>query len=497
MKTTLICLLLSLCCFSSSSQNYVKMRFDKNIDLNEEASFVVGFEYDTKKGKIKQIGKYFNKSGYLERINLIVIGGKYYEGSGEVNIHRNTVKKNNNSIIFMYNHPLNKNIQVKDTLKLPFLKGLKIANGFQNNIYRNGKYTMTLEATFSNGKTKIIPNDKIYSFLKRNDINMDVNGGKIVPEGEVKINSLSNESSPNFVAIKYSSKVSNFNTSVDSFQITDLVDINISPTTFSYEFINKLEAVATFENGKQEKLTGDDLQNILNGYGIKTSSKNGEIINGNFSTFQFSETNSDLAKINLNSNRINKDYNVPIILDKSYSYRFGAQDTRSFNGTQGDNVTINISEIPNQKEIYKLSISTTNRTEVIYLNPNYGNLKIESIGSDGSKGRNGKNGRDEFENSVATEGQNGGDGGDGGNGGNINIHLPKSFTKYIHALKLTNSGGKGGPGGDGGRGGFFLDDNEGSGSGLLDNLVIPKMNNGIPGKPGRDGRNGEINFIYF
>ena len=184
-------------------------------------------------------------------------------------------------------------------------------------------------------------------------------------------------------------------------------------------------------------------------------------------------------------------------LDKSYSYKFGAKDLPSFNGCHGENVTILISETPFHKDIFTLSISTSSQKEVIYLNPNYGNLTIESVGSKGRKGRNGRDGRDEFENSVATEGQNGGYGGDGGNGGNINIHLPKSFTKYIHALKFTNNGGKGGPGGDGGRGGIFLDDDGGSGSGLLDNLIIPKMNNGIPGKPGRDGRNGEINFIYF
>ena len=191
MKATLISLLISFLYFTSLSQNYVKIEYDKNIDINEEASFIIGFEYHTKKNKVKQKGKYFNKSGHIESFNLTVIGGKYYEGSGEVVIHPKAAKNNNNSIVFIYNHPLNKKLQVKDTLKLPFLTGLKIANGFQNNIYRNGKYTMTLEATFSNGKTKIIPNDKIYSFLKQNDINMDVNGGKILPEGEVKINSLS------------------------------------------------------------------------------------------------------------------------------------------------------------------------------------------------------------------------------------------------------------------------------------------------------------------
>ena len=91
---------------------------------------------------------------------------------------------------------------------------------------------------------------------------------------------------------------------------------------------------------------------------------------------------------------------------------------------------------------------------------------------------------------------------DGGDGGNINIHLPKSFEKYIHTLKLKNNGGKGGPGGDGGRGGIFLDDDAGSGSfwlNLLEAVTVgtPGMKDGIPGKPGRDGRNGEINFVYY
>ena len=504
MKTTLFCLLLSVCCLTAQSQKNVKLVYDENIDFTEQTSFIIGFEFDTKKGKIKQRGKYFNKSGYLGRFNLVVIGGTYYQGSGEVEIHPNTIKKNNNSIIFLYNHPLNKKIEIRDTVKLPDLIHLKMTDGFGENLFRNIKYAMKLEARFSNGKTKMISKNKIYSFLEQNKINMEVNGAEIVPEGELRINSLSNDSLAKFVTVGYSSKDSNFRTSVDRFQISDLVDINIVPTTFSYDSINKLEAVATFENGKQEKLTGDDLQNIFDGYGIKTLTKNGEIISGNFSALQFSETQPDSASIHLKSNRINKEYTFPMILDKSYSYKFGAKVNRSFNGYHGENVTISISETPHKKDIFKLNISTANLTEVIYLNPNYGNLSIESSGSKGQKGRNGRNGRNEFENSVATEGQNGGDGGDGGDGGNISIHLPQSFAKYIHALKLINNGGKGGPGGDGGRGGILSDDDSSHGGGsfwsnLLEALItpVPTMKDGIPGKAGRDGRNGEINFVYY
>lgn len=502
MKTALIYLLFSFCCLTAFSHNYVKLKYDKNIDLTEQTSFVIGVEYDTRKGKIKQRGKYFDKSGYLGKVNLVVIGGKYYQGSGEVEIHLNTIKKNNNSIIFLYNHPLNKKIEIRDTVKLPDLIHLKMTDSFGENLFRNIKYAMKLEARFSNGKTKMISKNKIYSFLERNKIKMEVNGAETLPQGEVRINHLSNDSSINFVTIKYSSKDSNFRTSVDSFQIVDLVDINISTTTFSYDSIKKLEAVITFENGKQEELTGELLQNILDGYGIETFTKNGEIINGDFSAFQFSETQPDSAIIHLKSNRINKEYSFPMRLDKSYSYKFGAKDLRSFNGCHGENVTILISETSFHKNTFTLSISTSSQTEVIYLNPNYGNLTIESVGSKGSKGRNGRDGRDEFENSVATEGQNGGYGGDGGNGGNINIHLPKSFSKYTHVLKLKNNGGKGGPGGDGGRGGIFLDDDAGSGSFLLNLLEAvtvgtPGMKDGIPGKPGREGRNGEINFVYY
>ena len=503
MKTTLIYLLLSFCFLPAFSQNYVKLKYDENIDLTEQTSFIIGVEYDTKRGKIKQRGKYFDKSGYLGRINMVVTGGKYYPGSGEVDIHLKTTKKNNNSLIFKYNHPLNKQKEVRDTVKFPDLIHLKMSGDFRKNLYRNGKYPLALEAGFSNGKTKMVSKNKTYSFLERNEIKMEVNGAEILPEGEIRINNLSNDASTNFVTVKYSSKDSNFRTSIDSFKIDDLVDINILPTSFSYDSINKLAAVATFENGKQEELTGDDLQNILDGYGIKISSKNGEVKNGNFSAFQFSETQYDSVTIHLKSNRINKNYNFPIILDKSYSYRFGGKDIRSFNGNNGEHVTIFISETPQQKDIFKLSISTTNLTEVIYLNPNYGNLKIESVGFNGRKGINGRNGRNEFENSVATEGQNGGDGGNGGNGGNINIHLPRSFAKYIHALKLINNGGKGGPGGDGGRGGILSDDDSSDGGGsfwsnILKALItpIPTMKDGIPGKPGRNGRNGEINYIY-
>ena len=59
MKTALIYLLFSFCCLTTFSQNYVKLKYDKNIDLTEQTSFIIGVEYDTRKGKIKQRGKYF------------------------------------------------------------------------------------------------------------------------------------------------------------------------------------------------------------------------------------------------------------------------------------------------------------------------------------------------------------------------------------------------------------------------------------------------------
>ena len=65
MKTALFCLLLSVCCLTAQSQKNVKLVYDENIDFTEQTSFIIGFEFDTKKGEIKQRGKYFNKSGSL------------------------------------------------------------------------------------------------------------------------------------------------------------------------------------------------------------------------------------------------------------------------------------------------------------------------------------------------------------------------------------------------------------------------------------------------
>ena len=200
---------------------------------------------------------------------------------------------------------------------------------------------------------------------------------------------------------------------------------------------------------------------------------------------------------------MNKNYTFPIILDKSYSHNANkTKSSRSFNGNHGAHLTIIISEIPYRKDIFKIIISSTTKIDTFYLNPNLGNLTIESSGSNGSMGKRGVNGRDEFENSKATRGENGGIGGDGGDGGNINIHLPKSFSKFIQTIKLKNDGGKSGQGGYGGRGGIFLDDSEPKGSfwlNMLTSIVVktPGMNDGSSGKPGRNGRNGEINFIYY
>lgn len=503
MKTTFIYLLISFCCLTSFSQNYIKIKYDENINLLEKSSIIIGFEYDTKREKIKQKGKYFNKSKLLGRIHLAVIGGKYNEGSGEVEIHPTTAKNNNNSVVFVYNHPLNQKIEIKDTLKLPTLIGLKMANASLKHLYRNLKYKMNLEASFSNGKTKFIPNKKIYTFLLANKINIEINGAKRVPEGSITVDNLLDDSLNNFVSIKYTSNDSDFKASIDIFVITDLLNITISPKNFSYSSINKLVATASFSNGKQEELSGEKLQKLLVGYGINASTKNGEIINGDFSTFKFSETKSDSAELNLKSNRMNKNHTFPIVLDKSYSYEANkTKSSPSFNGNHGAHLTIIISEIPYQKDIFKIIISTTTKTDTFYLNPNLGNLTIESLGSNGSMGEKGINGRDEFENSKATRGENGGIGGDGGDGGNINIHLPKSFSKFIQTIKLKNDGGKGGQGGSGGRGGIFLDNSEPKGSfwlNMLTSIVVktPGMNDGSSGKPGRNGRNGEINFIYY
>tara|TARA_B110000459_G_C16597457_1_gene489374 strand:+ start:740 stop:2278 length:1539 start_codon:yes stop_codon:yes gene_type:complete len=503
MKTTLIYVLISLCCLTSFCQNYVKIKYDENIDLSEKTSIIIGFEYDTKKEKIKQKGKYFNKSGILGRIHLAVIGGKYYEGTGEVEIHPTTAKNNNNSIVFIYNHPLNQKIEIKDTLKLPNLIGLKMANATLKHLYPNLKYKMNLEASFSNGKTQFIPNNKIYTFLLANKINMEINGAERVPEGSITVDNILDDSLKNFVSFRYTSIEPNFKASVDSFVIPGLLNINISPKKFSYGAINKLVATASFSNGKQKKFSGKKLQNLLVGYGINASTKNGEIINGAFTTFKFSETKSDSAYLNLKSNRMNENYTFPIVLDKSYSYKANkTKSSPSFNGNHGEHLTIIISEIPYRKDIFKINISNNTKTDTFYLNPNLGNLTIESLGSNGSIGKKGINGKDEFENSKATRGENGGNGGDGGDGGNINIHLPKSFSKFIQTIKLKNDGGKGGQGGSGGSGGIFLDNSEPKGSfwlSMLGSIVVgtPGMNDGSSGESGRNGRNGEINFIYY
>jgi hypothetical protein len=93
MKTALIHFILISCFLTSYSQSYVKLRYDEKIDLSEKGSIIIGFDYDTRKGKIKQKGKYFKKSTYLEMFNLKVIGGQYQEKFGSILIHPITAKK--------------------------------------------------------------------------------------------------------------------------------------------------------------------------------------------------------------------------------------------------------------------------------------------------------------------------------------------------------------------------------------------------------------------
>ena len=504
MKTTLVYIFLINCCLNSFSQNYVKLKYDENINLLEKKSFLIGFEYDTKKDKIKKRGKYFKKSAYLGRINLIVIGGEYNYNSGKLDINFDLAKKNNNSIFLIYNHPLNKKIQIIDTLKLPTLNSLKISDDFKKNLYRNVKYVLNFKASFSNGKTKIISNHKIYNFLLDNEINIEINGAEKIAYDLIFVN----DSISKFVSIKYTSSKPNFKASIDSFTIAELLDINISSKNFSYDSKNKIVATAYFSNGKQKELSGENLQNVLVGYGINISTKKGEFINGDFSTFKFSETKSDSAVIHLKSDRINKTYIFPLVLDKCYFYSFGGKPTKSNssihgnNGKHGNNVTVMISEIVSKKDFFKINISSRGKTESIYLNPNLGNLTIESIGSNGNNGKGGRDGKWEYENSKATPGEIGGIGGDGGDGGNINIHLPKSFGRFIDKILVKNHGGTAGAGGAGGRGGGLSNDEDSTGSFLGDILISlietkKRLNNGSSGKPGRDGRNGEINFLYY
>ena len=176
-----------------------------------------------------------------------MIGGKYNYNSGELDIHYDLAKKNNNSIFLIYNHPLNKRIQIIDTLKIPSLNSLKIRDVFQNNLYRNVKYVLNLEANFSNGKTKNIPNNKTHNFLLENEINIEINGAERIAKDSIFIN----DSLSNFVSIKYTFSKTNFKASIDSFLITDLLDIDISPNKFSYDSKNKIITTAYFSNGKQ------------------------------------------------------------------------------------------------------------------------------------------------------------------------------------------------------------------------------------------------------
>jgi hypothetical protein len=313
------------CCLTSYSQQYVKLKYDENIDLLEQESFAIGFEYETRKGKTKQKGKYFNKTKYLNRFNLVVIGGKYYESNGKVFIDSRTTQNNNNEIIFTYNHPFEKKIKITDTIKLPSLIGLKIAKGFQDNLYRNFEYKINLEATFSNGKRKIITNDKIQAFLLKYNAQFELTGGNKKPLGYIAIKTKTKDSLNNFITINYTSKSASFIASQEIFKINKLVDIDISQTELSYNTLNKIVAIVSFENGNKREFSGEKLQKILKGYNISAFVKNGEIIDGYFSSFPFSEDNSGVGEIALNSDYIQKKYLFPLKLDKSFDYSFGAK----------------------------------------------------------------------------------------------------------------------------------------------------------------------------
>lgn len=326
MKKHIISALLILGCFyTSMAQNHVKLKYNRFIDLSTVDAFSIGFEYDTRRGKIKKKGSYFEKSNYLQQFEMQIKGGAYDPVSGRIIIHKIASKKNNNSIIIEYSHPKNSNIRVSDTLLIPHLSSLNTKTGIATN---HAEIQIELEANFSNGKSKVVSGENIGSFLRENNINVTLQNGAYISNDVIRVQKNGTNPETQYLQVEFSSDYPGFIASIDSLEILDITDLVVTNASFNYGSDNELFAEGTLSNGIKKQFHGSDLQHLLEGYQIKTEVQNGQLSHdGMVKTPPFSEQADTSVTVHFSSPLIAHTSSVPLQIAQSF--------VNSYNGADG------------------------------------------------------------------------------------------------------------------------------------------------------------------
>ncbi len=483
----LVLLLIVALKLNISAQSDVSLVYTKNLDLTTQDKITIGFEYDTRRGKIKKKGKYYSKSGKINKFNLKVNGGTYHIKSGEIILDRSAVNKNDGYVFLEYKHPYNKSIIKKDTIVIPQITKINFVSTYA---YYGETITSDLMVEYSNRKIRKIQYHKANTFLNDNHLELKCINAKTADLENIKVKGKTQLEENEFVKFKFKTSKGKSDITTDSIPILGVKDINFHSDKFYFDRNNFIMLDVVLKNDSVRAVNGYDARDLLEANNIKIEAQNGKIVAESIVIQEVSDSFN--LKVSFISSHFIKTFNFDIILEADYLFRFEGTSGNE-NGAHGYSVDIQIEEYNIEHNIYKVHIQSNTRSETIYFNPTGGEIRVYNEGQNGEEGREGEEGDDHDEDEAAEAGSNGYDGGDGGDGGHIRITMPKSFRANQNAITVHNRGGNGGEGGDGGKGGRL--DTEGN-KGLLGYLFPSRADSGNQGRSGRNGRNGVVDYFY-
>jgi hypothetical protein len=415
-----------------------------------------------------------------------------------------------------------------------FKKPIEVSDGFylglivkQNNGNVKSKFMEVDEADYSETESNYIDKGSYWNNFNITTYHCIFNNGKI------SFNR--NDDTPDFIAVKISSK--NGITS-DSFgiQIPKINAVKIeyqTNTTLSPSFLVPFNLIAYFNNNKKITINNNNgFEGFAGNYKVK--------IQNNYINYPYQyqiptetdfKTSFTVICNHITDTSLHDSINIPLKYDGHYRFFYkgvngqngsdgsdayrrlrngngenGQRGQKGQNGGTGPKVNLILKSFFVDSTLYIKATSYSYSNELVntcIINPQLGKVTVLNTGGtggSGGEGGSGASGEDQTDKTsagIGGSGGEGGNGGEGGKGGSFRVYADSAASFYLDRFELVNNGGYGGNGGRGGKNGVSGNEKaSGGGSYLVKSLfkfVFPGR--GPAGMSGYNGEKGEDPII--
>jgi len=540
------------CFFVSTLYSQSKVEFISITKRSDHGTLYFGLTYDTKRGKIKKRGGYFQKSFRSKKFGFSVKGADIglsrdgYKLFPILVTNKALLEKNNNQIVVSYHHPKNKKIKKTDTISFPEIENIKFNASPSFTYGDNSKYdfisTVKNREEYNHNyvefvlspKTNILENDTLpFGLLygtkkgrikkrggyfeksfRSKKFDFSVKGAKIslnrvwLRASPVLVtNKALLEENNNQITISYRHPKNKKAKKTDTIFFPKVDDIKLMvPQDFTLGDKSKFDFTLTLKNGEEYNYDSDRFLFMLDRHNIDFTLENLSIENGLISApnCSYDGLKKAYGKIifYLGEKKIEQKINFNFNLNRMFSLKERAKPKKTKRwftilneggdggrGLDASDLQLDIAYVSDT--IGHITIKHKYLNREFFFKLDSSRLYFDISGENGKNGKNGASGSDGS--SSSPSGGNGGDGGNGGNGGNGGdciINIDERIAYFTKDIKIINEGGKGGRGGYGGSGGSDYVDGK-----CIFNVLF--SSSGDDGNDGYDGHSGNKGGLHI